>query len=73
MKIMPTAFGPIVDRSEGAARAFILHKHEPVGRVFYNIRKSAGSIMQFKGGQHIVLDGTPASIYSSHHDGMRGM
>ena len=31
MNIMLTAFCPIVDRSEGVARRFILHKHEPVG------------------------------------------
>ena len=31
--INPTAFGPIVNRSEDPARGFVLYKHESVGRV----------------------------------------
>ena len=36
--IIPAAFGPIVDRSDGAARGSILYKHEPVGRGFIQYR-----------------------------------
>jgi hypothetical protein len=36
--IIPAAFGPIVDRSDGAARGSILYKHEPVGRGFIQDR-----------------------------------
>ena len=32
--IIPTVFGPIVDRSEDAARGSILYKQEPLGLVF---------------------------------------
>ena len=38
MHIIPAAFGPIMDRSEGIARGFILCKHEPVGRVLIQYR-----------------------------------
>ena len=32
--INPTAFGPIVDGSEGPARGFTLYKHEPIGYLY---------------------------------------
>ena len=36
--IIPAAFGPIMDRSEGVARGFILYKQKPVGRVLIQYR-----------------------------------
>ena len=45
MSLIPTAFGPTTDRSEGAARGLVLHNHEPVGRLF--IRHQTKSWMCF--------------------------
>ena len=36
--VVPIPFDPIMDRSEAVAQGFILHKHEPVGRVFIQHR-----------------------------------
>ena len=46
MSIMPTALGPITDRSEGAARGIIPYKHE--GECLYDIGQSAGCVMRYK-------------------------
>ena len=45
--IIPTAFCPIVDRSEDVARGFILYKQESVEQMFIIIHfgPSAGGIM----------------------------
>ena len=57
---MPTAFGPILDRSESTDREYILYKHEAVGPVFMSplclcdIGPSAGGVVQLKDWQHKV-------------------
>ena len=39
MSVIPAEFGPVIDRSEDAAREFILCKLEPVERVLIQYRK----------------------------------
>ena len=47
MSVIPAEFGPVIDRSEDAAREFILYKHEPVERVLYNIGQSVGGVIRY--------------------------
>ena len=48
MSINPTAFGPIMDRSEGAARVFVLYNTSPQSECLYEFGPGAGGVMRYK-------------------------
>ena len=56
MGIIPIAFGPIVDRSEGVAQGYIgLYKYGPLGKL-NDVEPTAGLVMGFKSWQTEVLE-----------------